>query len=220
MPPRKCLEPIHPIPNGSREKKCRSRPIQGGQLRCCLECQCVTKKKTKCSRRVCFGDVCWQHARALYGIRTKFVKEPYYDSNKKRVNLNRGLYSERDFPKGCILGLFDGEILTPEELERRYPGTTLANYGIRAFLEDNKTPVYYDNRETCSNLPRFANDSRGLYKKKRDRRGRTKYIKVKDNAEMVDNVGGKAPMLLTTKNIKAGDQIFLSYGDEYWKQQP
>ena len=203
-----CVENTR-LPRGERgrNKKCKSKPNQQ-QLYCCLDCRCTTKNNKKCKRRVCFGNVCWQHARLLYGIRTSVVKELYYDLNGKRVDLNRGLYAERDLQKGCKIGLFNGEVLNAQEMEKRYPGNTLAHYGIRGYKKNKE--IYFDNRETSSNMVRFANDSHGLRQKKDG-----KLKGVKNNAKMIDNPNG-APILMTTRNIKSGEQIFVSYGNDYW----
>ena len=62
-----------------------------------------------------------------------------------------------------------------------------------------------DAQRTPQALARYANDAEGKFKKK----------KLKNNSEY-EVIKGK-PYIVATKNIKAGEEIFVDYQREYWE---
>lgn len=210
----RCHENGPGLATGLRGRRCKDVQTNG-VLPCCRRCECISPKTgNPCRRRVCTGNVCWQHAQSHFGLRVKKIPYRTYfsrDGNPIR-GLGKGLFAAVDIPRGCIIDEFTGQRLTQERLDRRYPGDMVANYALKTRYNGSR-PYYYDVRDTTCNFARYANDARGLYK---EREG--SLIKVRNNAKMIDAVKRNGPpLLISTKRIKKGEQIFLSYGNEYWR---
>ncbi|MGQ0828289.1 MAG: SET domain-containing protein [Bacteroidota bacterium] len=111
----------------------------------------------------------------------------------------KGLFTKRDIKKGERVVEYLGEIITDKECEKRAE-------------KDQFGYVFYINKKKCIDaqhvpeaLARYANDARGLVKIKG----------VNNNAsyEIWQNRG----WITAEKNIKAGSEILVSYGAEYWR---
>lgn len=201
-----------------RNKSCKQNNDPSGSRHCCLTCKCISPRTQRpCKRKVCFGNVCWQHAKSHYGLRVKRVpKNTCFDSQGTPVRgLGRGLFATVDMREGCIINELKGKYMTKQQVENEYPGDTLAPYAVATNFQSGPQ-YFYDVKETTCNLARFANDARGLYK----RTGR-RLVKIKNNAHIDEAQRPRGPpVLVATKNIKAGDQIFTSYGSDYWASRP
>ena len=111
----------------------------------------------------------------------------------------KGLFTNRDIKKDERIVEYLGEIITWKECD------------IRA-ERDEGGYVFYVSRKKCIDafhmpeaLARYANDANGLTKEK----GLTNNCKY----EIYKNTG----WITATKNIKAGSEIFVRYGPEYWR---
>ena len=111
----------------------------------------------------------------------------------------KGLYTKRDFKKGDRLIEYTGEIITEKELDARAEKDI---FGYAFYISKNKCIDAYYMPEV---LARYANDAKGL----------TRVEGLKNNCcyEVWKNRG----WIKAEKNIKAGDEILVSYGTEYWK---
>lgn len=126
----------------------------------------------------------------------------YKDLAVKKSNIpgaGKGLFINRDAKKGERIVEYLGEIITWKECD------------IRA-ERDEGGYVFYVSRNKCIDafhmpeaLARFANDANGLVKEK----GVTNNCKY----EIYKNTG----WITATKNIKAGSEILVRYGPEYWR---
>ena len=124
------------------------------------------------------------------------------DLEVKKSNIpgaGKGLFVNRDVKKGERIVEYLGEIITWKECD------------IRA-ERDEGGYVFYVNRKKCIDafhmpeaLARFANDANGLIKEK----GITNNCKY----EIYKNTG----WITSTKDIKAGSEILVRYGFEYWR---
>jgi hypothetical protein len=106
-----------------------------------------------------------------------------------------GLYTTRDIKNNSKIASYTGDILTKEQLQQRYPGNTLGAYTL--MQHGNK---YVDARSTQTAVGRYANAC--------DKPG----SRVRCNAKLT-----KAATLKSVKKIKAGDEVFVPYGRDYWK---
>ena len=111
----------------------------------------------------------------------------------------KGLFTKRDIKKGERIIEYLGEIVTEAELDRRAEKDV---YGYAFYISKKKCiDAYYTPKE----LARYANDAKGL----------TKIKGVTNNCCYV--VYKNSGWIKSEKNIKAGSEIFVSYGAEYWK---
>lgn len=111
----------------------------------------------------------------------------------------KGLFTKRDIKKGERFIEYLGEVVTEAELDRRAEKDI---FGYAFYISKKKCiDAFY----TPNELARYANDARGLNKIKG----------VKNNACYV--VYKNSGWIKAEKNIKAGKEIFVSYGAEYWK---
>ncbi len=126
----------------------------------------------------------------------------YEDLKVKKSNIpkaGKGLFIHRDVKKGERIVEYHGEIIDWKECD------------IRA-ERDEGGYVFYVNRKKCIDafhtpeaLARFANDAEGLSK--------VKGIKNNCQYEIYKNTG----WITAIKNIKAGSEILVRYGGEYWR---
>lgn len=112
----------------------------------------------------------------------------------------KGLFTDSDIKKGEIVVEYTGEKLTWAECEKRNNEQEGVN-GYFFFISKNNC---IDAQNTPESLGRYANDAQG-YKR---------VPGLKNNAEY-QIIKGK-PYIVAKKNIKAGEEIFVSYGKEYW----
>ncbi|MES2394484.1 MAG: SET domain-containing protein-lysine N-methyltransferase [Bacteroidota bacterium] len=126
----------------------------------------------------------------------------YEDLAVKKSNIpgaGKGLFIKRDVKKGERIVEYLGEIISWKECD------------IRA-ERDEGGYVFYVSRNKCidafntpEELARFANDAKGL----------TKIPGITNNCKY--EIYKKSGWIAATKNIKAGSEIFVSYGAEYWR---
>jgi len=111
----------------------------------------------------------------------------------------KGLFTAITLYKNEIIALFKGEILSTIEAEKR-----VQEQNDRYFINLLDGGILDSMNTDC--FAKYANDAKGLFKSN-----------FKNNAAITlddeDNVCIKA-----TKNIKAGQEIFCSYGKAYWKK--
>ena len=114
-------------------------------------------------------------------------------------NAGKGLFTKRDIKKGERIVEYIGEIITEAELDRRAENDI---YGYAFYINKKRCIDAYYMPEA---LARFANDAKGL----------TRIAGVTNNAEY--EIWKNRGWIKATKDIKAGAEIFVSYGAEYWK---
>jgi len=119
--------------------------------------------------------------------------EEYTIATSTIPNAGNGAFANIFLPKGTVLGNYKGKRLTPQQYER------LKDSSYVWYVSEGRGHFYIDGRDPkVSNWLRFLNDSR-------DRR---------QNVEPYQ-YSGKL-YYRTTKNVQPGQELFISYGDEYW----
>jgi SET domain-containing protein len=117
----------------------------------------------------------------------------------KIPNAGKGLYTKRDIKKGERFVEYLGEIITDKECTRRAEND---EYGYVFYISKNKC---VDALHTPEALARYANDAKGI----------TKVKGITNNASY--NIWKKRGWIIADKDIKAGSEIYVSYGPEYWR---
>ncbi len=113
-------------------------------------------------------------------------------------NSGKGLFTTTAIKKGTRIVEYLGEIIDWKEYEKRVE-------------RDEDGYLFFVNKKHCidawntpEHLARYANDAAGL--------GRVKGLK--NNA--VYETEGNRCWIVSTRDIKAGEEIFVSYTKEYW----
>ncbi|MFN8153886.1 MAG: SET domain-containing protein-lysine N-methyltransferase [Bacteroidia bacterium] len=139
-----------------------------------------------------------------------FAKTPGTDWSKvvkvKKSQLPKagnGLYALKEFRRGDIVCEYEGEIVTWAECERR---SDQGYEGYVFFFSKNRCVDAYF---TPWAFGRYANDARGI--------GRV--AGLRNNAVYEEKVrnGEKRVFIVATMTIKPGQEIFVHYGDDYWR---
>lgn len=113
----------------------------------------------------------------------------------------KGLYTTHDIKKGEIVCEYEGEVISWKECLKRNEAQT----GKGAYYFYISANNCVDAQFTTWALARYANDAAGFSKIK-GLRNNSKYEVIK-----------RKPYIVATRNIKAGSEIFVSYGKEYWE---
>ena len=138
-------------------------------------------------RRTARGTLCWQHGSIKKGLRIKKSGVP---------GAGLGLFTTREFQKDEHIDTYRGDKLKQDELDRRYPGDTTAEYVVQV----GKKKRYIDGRKTDSSYARWAN-----HKRKRN------------NADFGSTK--RRVKLEATKKIPANTEIFTRYYNENTPKQ-
>jgi SET domain-containing protein len=126
----------------------------------------------------------------------------YEDLAVKKSTLpgaGKGLFTKRDVKKGERFIEYLGEIITEAELDKRAENDI---YGYAFYVSKKKCiDAYY----TPEHLGRFANDAKGIVRVKG----------IKNNC--CYRIFKQRGWIEAERDLKAGEEIFVSYGPEYWK---
>jgi len=124
-----------------------------------------------------------------------------YVKKSRLPNAGKGLFTDTDIKKDEIVCDYRGEKLTWKECLKR--NEEQDGYGAYYFYVTAKNCV--DAQNTVWELGRYANDAAGFV--------RVEGIRNNSKYEVRKGV----PYIVATRKIKAGEEIFVGYGKEYWE---
>lgn len=120
-----------------------------------------------------------------------------YTKPSQIPNAGKGLFTAISIFKSEVISLFDGDILTQEEITKR-----VAGHNDQYFINLLDGTIMDSKHTYC--FAKYANDATGLSKSP-----------YKNNAEITldddDNI-----CLRAIRDIEEGEEIFCSYGKAYW----
>ena len=196
----------------------------------CVQCRAYkVGSRERCRNRSCFGSLCSIHLRrpfyehkndaepVLIGVRTGPSTIP---------NAGMGLFATRDFKFNVPIMRFEFEQVTRQQLDSRYnykdddgnDVSGLAPYGITLSAAANQ----YADAACSRNAPSFANDKRGVRGPYHGANATISPYRANANAEwqvwLRTRKGTPAQNKPSSEAvaIHAGDEIFISYGPQYW----
>lgn len=111
-------------------------------------------------------------------------------------NAGKGLFTRIDIPKGTRVVEYKGRIQPWREVKDED--------GINGYLMYINRNVVINGLKALKTLARYANDAGGL----------VRVEGIRNNSEFISE--GKRCFIESTRNIKAGEELFASYGREYW----
>jgi SET domain-containing protein len=111
-----------------------------------------------------------------------------------------GLWAEREFNRGKIIVKYDGEMITWKECNRR--NMAQEGYGCYYLFINKRKCV--DAQYSTWAQGRYANDAAGL----------NRIEGLRNNARSEIRKG--EAYIIASRNIKAGEEILVSYGRAYW----
>jgi SET domain-containing protein len=121
-----------------------------------------------------------------------------YTDPSQIANAGMGLYTAIRIYKNEIIAVFDGDIIDEAEQEKRKKAKLDAYFIV---LLNGK--VMDSMHTNC--FAKYANDANGLTKSN-----------FKNNA-FISLDEQDRPCIVASKAIKAGEEIFCSYGENYWR---
>lgn len=158
----------------------------------CRRCSAIKPDGTQCRLTTCVRfPYCWIHLKKKDGLVVKPSTVP---------GAGKGLFTTVARNVGDVIVRYTGERLTQAQLDRRY-GNRLAVYAIeighkrrgsRRRYIDAVDPQY-------SSVARYINDC----------------MEGTCNADFIEN--GENVDVVANRRIAAGDEVFVSYGSEYWQ---
>ncbi len=158
----------------------------------CVRCSATTNGGKRCKRVTCkYFKYCYQHTRSLLGLKIAPSGIP---------GGGDGLFATRDFAPNETIAEYAGKVRT----ERQFNNEPSA-YGFEL-----KKNMVIDAVSTQSSVARWANMCRSA-----NRQGKQC---VDNNAKFVPNTTtNKVFLKVKGRKIKAGSEIFVSYGREFFK---
>jgi len=125
------------------------------------------------------------------------LEKQLYIKKSSLPGSGKGLFTRIDITKGTRIVEYKGRIQTWKEVKKED--------GHNGYLLRINWQVVINALPYTKALGRYANDARGLVKKKG----------ITNNSEYV--VDGKRCFIEATRTIPKGEEILVSYGSEYWK---
>ena len=162
----------------------------------CQECIEINKNGKQCKKTTCIGTpFCWIHLQYIKKLKIKPWTIP---------NGGRGLFvvdksagnNDIIFKKGHTIITYGGELLNSRQLNNRYSKYT-APYAYKIDKDNYRDGALKRGIGSLSN----TNSSR-------------------NNARLSANTKLKTATLKATKNIRNGNEIFVSYGRQYKFDEP
>ena len=164
-----------------------------------IQCKDMTLKNKRCRKKTRRSGHCWIHLSKYRNLRIKKSTIP---------NSGFGLFaSKKAFNRGDLIDKYPGRIIKNKALDRTYKNHPkykgLAPYSLCDGIEDDSWCV---NANRSSDGPvRYAND------------------KSLNAANMHPKIVNKKLLRMETyasKRIKPQQEIFMSYGRNYWNNAP
>jgi len=127
--------------------------------------------------------------------REKYVEENLIEIRPSNIpNSGNGVFAKQDIKSGNMLGYYRGEALNADQFSRRFKDKEYAAYVLA--VKNGKINV--DAEKKGYNWVSRVNTPRGTT--------------MKTNIQWNDN--GR---VFAKRNIKAGEELFVSYGSAYWR---
>lgn len=147
----------------------------------------------RCSTRVTYDCYyCTRHLRTFFGVEVRPSQIP---------GAGMGLFTTRDVRKGDRIVHYGGEEITPDEMHNRY-----------GWMRD-------DTNEYIQVVAPYAmtiRDSTNTLDAIRIRGAASYMNDATTSTQYTNNVDLATDFVYAQRNLRAGEELFTAYGDEYW----
>lgn len=134
----------------------------------------------------------------------QFLDQRLYVQVSTIPKAGKGLFTRTPIPAGSVIGEYTGEMLPISVLNDKTTDRTYYVETLHYFTKEGAVPGAIIDGKTMDNKMRWINDPR--------------YDKARTNAQMKQNGEGRL-FVYSTRPIKAGEEILMSYGEHYWKEE-
>jgi SET domain-containing protein len=157
----------------------------------CHRCEAINKNGARCKKNTCkMLPTCHIHARSLYGLQVKTSTIP---------ESGLGLFARKEFQKNELIAPYNGQLLTKHELDARYGSEDKAG-DFAPYAVQMSRDKYMD----CA-----CERGIGSYANAHNSRNNNSRYAIQNTNNTV--------VLRATKKIREGQEIFVSYGRNYFK---
>lgn len=166
----------------------------GGTTWDCVQCSAHKQNGARCTRWTCkYSEMCWQHTRIALGLRI---------GPSNIAGAGQGLFATRAMQDGHVICTYGGpdDVVVREEAE---DDNYVSNYVL---LLDDEFAI--DAKSTQSGLGRWAIDCLPVNQGEECE---------DNNAEFEVDPEAQTARLVAIADIAAGDEIFASYGEPFWR---
>jgi hypothetical protein len=189
--------------------------------------------KQRCRRNTVRAlPYCWQHYQKVDKVIIKTSKA------LPDGNAGFGLFAcDRDEPNNAVIFKkndmiceYKGEVLTEKQLSERYGSggqTATYTWQNKSNMRGNKDKDKYYDSACLRYIGAFANDARGYKANAKKENKKLNAViqykkpkietRIRINANRFTNLPEHLACLVATKDIKNGDEIFVHYGEHWWK---
>lgn len=122
-----------------------------------------------------------------------------YTKKSTLPHAGKGLFTDKFIKRGTRIVEYTGDIISYDEYDERVQKN---HYGYLFYINKNRCIDAYGHPEA---LARYANDAKGMNKKKG----------VNNNSSY--KIVGNKCYIYSFKNIPAHSEIFVGYGVSYWR---
>lgn len=139
-------------------------------------------------------------------VSNRLVKFPKHNRNLIEIKpsfiegAGLGLFAKKDIPKGTVIDAYYGKRIDFKE----YMSIPVSDYRACYIMTINDNEFIEAGEK--KNFVSYVNDACGL----------TRIKGIRNNCKFDLDQSGKEMLLLSTKNIKAGSELFCPYGKSYW----
>jgi hypothetical protein len=178
----------------------------------CMQCTHIKNNGHRCANRTCYTlPYCWYHLKSVLKLRIGPTVMKDKKTNRRYdflglfacdMKAKPGKTPKIVFKRGQPIAPYIGEQLTEQELNQRYPDNETSIYGYR------KQENLYIDSACVRSVASFANAC--LMSSNEN---------CQVNARLSPGSPDNYPMLVATKNIRHGSEIFVSYGASYFSKK-
>jgi hypothetical protein len=126
-----------------------------------------------------------------------YLEKQLYLKKSDLPGAGKGLFTKVDIPKGTVIVEYKGRVTTWDAIKHE-DGKNGYLYYVNSKCVINAKPL-------VNTFGRFANDAAG----------RVRVKSLRNNSEYVEK--NKRCYIKSTRKIHASQEIFVSYGREYWE---